>query len=72
MSAQWLTPIPIGNAVCVNAVSSDALTATRNALVLLTEEVNTEFITHLTLSTCIVEPTADDCWETTVYAHIAE
>ena len=72
MSAQWLTPIPIGNAVCVNAVSNNALTATRNALVCLADEVNTELITHLALSTCIVEPTADDCWETTVYAHIAE
>lgn len=64
--------IPTGNAVCVEAVSSDALTATRNALVRLAEEINGDAITHLTLSTCIVEPTADDCWETTVYAQLMQ
>jgi hypothetical protein len=64
--------IPTGNAVCVEAVSSDALTATRNALVRLAEEVNAQAITHLALSTCIVDPADENCWETTVYAHIAE
>ena len=64
--------IPTGNAVCVEAVSSDALTATRNALVRLAEEVDASAITHLSLSTCIVEPTADDCWATTVYAQLMQ
>ena len=64
--------IPTGNAVCVEAVSSDALTATREALIRLAQEVNTHAITHISLSTCIVEPTADDCWETTVYAQLMQ
>lgn len=64
--------IPTGNAVCVEAVSSDALTATRNALVRLAEEVNAAAITHLTLSTCIVDPADENCWATTAYAATAE
>lgn len=64
--------IPTGNAVCVEAVSSDALIATRIALARLAEEVDTSAITHLALSTCIVEPTSHDCWETTVYAQVMQ
>ena len=64
--------IPTANAVCVEAVSSDALTATREALVRLAQEVNTHAITHISLSTCIVDPAEVECWETTAYAAIAE
>ena len=64
--------IPTGNAVCVEAVSSDALTATREAWLRLVKEVNPDAITHLTLTTVLVDPTAEDCWETTAYASLAE
>ena len=64
--------IPTGNAVCVEAVSSDALTATREAWLRLVKEVNTDAITHLTMTTVLVDPTAKDCWETTAYVALAE
>ena len=63
-----LRAVPIGNAMSVEAMAEDPLTAARRALVELTEKVNSHHITSLSVNAMIVDPESHLPWEATAYA----
>ena len=63
-----LRAIPIGNAMSVEVMGIDPLSAARGALVQLTEKVNPHHITSLSVNVMIVDPESHLPWEATAYA----
>lgn len=72
MSAEALRPIPTGNAVSVEASASDPLSATRLALVQLSDQVVMRSVTSLTVTATLVDADHFAPWEAIAYAALAE
>ena len=67
-----LRPIPIGNAVSVEATASDPLSAARLALVQLAERTPTSSMASISVTSVIIDPAEDQPWEATAYASLVE
>jgi len=67
-----MQPIPIGNAVAVEATSTDPVSAVRLALLELLEQVPTASMTSLSVTSMIIDPAEDQPWEATAYAALIE
>jgi len=71
-SAEWLRPLPIGNAISVEATGTDALSAARLALVELAEQVPMSSVSSVTVTAMIIDPGQWQPWEATAYAALVE
>lgn len=67
-----LRPIPLGNAISVEATASDPLSAARLALLQLADAVNVGSLASLSVTSVIVEPLNDQPWEATAYGALVE
>lgn len=67
-----LRPIPIGNAMTVEATGNDPISAARLALVELSEKVHASSMTSVSVAVTMVEPGEDLPWEATAFAALAE
>jgi len=67
-----LRPIPVGNAISVEATGSDPLRAARLALVQLADAVNVSSLASISVNSVIVDPYEDQPWEATAYGALVE